>query len=163
MSRLNYFASDTVLEEQSNPYVRLLSVNQALELGIEVELDLFDDDFDKDEPDVILFCTDETKLEYPNIYSINKEEYYDDIGTSKQFCTALEWNYSEYTVDVVLKYIQNHIKIASELELWSVWLGGEELPTNMKKTQCKLSDLTVEQLKKLYISELDFQCLVVVK
>ncbi len=163
MSRLNYFASDTVLVEQSNPYVRLLSVNQALELGIEVQLDLFDDDFDKDEPDVIMFCADETKFEYPNIYSINKEEYYDDIGTSKQFCTELQWNYSDYTVDVVLKYIQNHMKIASELELWSVWLGGEELPTNMKKTQCKLSDLTVERLKKFYISELDYHCLVVVK
>lgn len=162
MSRLNYFASDTILMEQPNPYVRLLSVNQAMELGIEVELDLFDVNFDKDEPNVILYCADETKFEYPNIYSISKEEYYDDIGTSKQFCTVLEWNYSEDTVDVVLKYIQNHMKIASELELWSVWLGGEELPTNIKKMQCKLSDLTVERLKKLYISELDFQCLVVV-
>jgi hypothetical protein len=162
MSKLNYFASDTVLEEQPNPYISLLSVNQALELGIEVKLDMFDVDFDKDEPDVILFCADETKFEYPNIYTINKEEYYDDIGTSKQFCTALEWNYSEDTVYTVLKYIQNHMKIASELELWSVWLGGEEIPPNVKKMRCKLSDLTVERLKKFYISELDFQCLVIV-
>ncbi len=163
MSRLNYFASDTVLEEQPNPYVKLLSVNQASELGVEVDLNLFGDNFDKDKPDVILFCADKAKFEYPNIYSIHKEEYYDDIGTSKQFCTALEWNYSDDTVDVILRYIRNHMEIASELELWSVWLGSEDIPINVKKMKCKLSDLTVERLKKFYVSELDFQCLMVVK
>lgn len=68
MSRLYYFASDTILKEQPNPYVKLLSVNQALEMEVEVDLDMYEDDFDKDEPDVILFCEDETKLEYPNIF-----------------------------------------------------------------------------------------------
>lgn len=33
MSRSFYFASDTILQEQPNPYVKLLSVNQALEMG----------------------------------------------------------------------------------------------------------------------------------
>lgn len=161
MSRLYYFASDTILIEQPNPYVKLLSVNQALEQGIEVELDMFDDGFDKDKPNVILYCADEKQFEYPNIFSIRKEEYYDDIGSSKQFCTALEWNYSEDTVPIVLEYMKNHMITASEIELWSVWLGGEEITTNVKKMRCKLSDLTVERLKKFYISELDYQCLVV--
>jgi len=162
MSRLYYFASDSVLEEQPNPYVRLLSINQALEMGVEVNLDMFDHNFDKDTPNVILFCEDETLFEYPNIYYINKNDFYDNIGTAKQYCTALEWNYSDATVDVILKYVQNHMKMSSELELWSVWLGYGDIPSS-KKTQCKASNLTVDKLKEIYISELDFYCLTVVR
>lgn len=163
MSRLFYFGSDSMLEEQRNPYVKLLSVNQALELGLEINSDLLDDNFNKDTPEVILFCEDETKFEYPNIFSINKDEYFDDIGTSKQFCTALEWKYSVDTVEVVLKYIQKHLETAPELELWSVWLGSEEIPAYGKRTLCKVSDLTADRLKEFYISESDFQCLTVVR
>ena len=162
MSRLYYFASDSVLEEQPNPYVRLLSVNQALEMGVEVNLDMFGDDFNKDEPNTILFCEDETQFEYPNIYCINKNDFYDDIGTKKQYCTALDWYYSDTTVDVILKYIQNQMKISSELELWSVWLGYGDFPSR-KKTQCKASNLTVDKLKEIFNSELSFYCLTVVR
>ncbi|MBN7772307.1 hypothetical protein [Clostridium aminobutyricum] len=84
------------------------------------------------------------------------------IGTEKQFCTALEWNYSDDTVDIVLKYIQNYLETASELELWSIWLGNEESPINIKKTLCKVSDLTTDRLKEFYNNESDFQCLTVV-
>jgi hypothetical protein len=33
MSRLYYFASDSVLDEQPNPYVKLLSINQSYDNG----------------------------------------------------------------------------------------------------------------------------------
>lgn len=161
MSRLYYFASDTILEPQPNPYVKLLSVNQALELGLEVHLEAFGDDFDRDEPNVILFCEDETQLQYPNIYPFNKEEYYDEIGTTRQFCTALEWTYSADTVEVVLGYIRKHMKTAAELEVWSVWLGAVDMLTNLKRMYCKSGDLTAERLKKLFNSELDYLCLLV--
>jgi hypothetical protein len=162
MSRLYYFASDSVLEEHPNPYVKMLSANQALEMGVEVNLDMFEDDLDKDEPDAILYCEDETKLEYPNIYCIDKNDFYDDIGITKQHCTALEWNYSEATVDVILKYVQNHMKMASELELWSVWLDYGDIPSR-KSIQCKVCDLTIDKLKEIYNSELDLYCLMVVR
>ena len=161
MSRLTYFASDTYLEEQHNPYVKLLSVNQALEMGLKVNLSVFGDGFDRDKPNVILHCDDMVKFEYPNIFSINKDEFYDDIGTVKHYCTSLEWNYSDDTVEVVLGYIQNHLKTAPEIELWSVWLGGEDISANVKKMQCRINDLTVERLKKFYTSELEYQCLLV--
>lgn len=163
MSRLYYFASDNVLAEQPNPYMKRLSINQALEMGIEIDLELFEDNFNKDELDVILFCADQVNFGYPNIFSIKKESYYGEFGTSKQFCTALEWDYSDDTVDVVLKYIQSHLRTASELELWSVWLENNEIPTYMKKTICKVSNLTIDRLKQFYTSELDFECLIVVR
>ena len=107
-------------------------------------------------------CGDEIKFEYPNIFSISKEKYYNNIGTSKQFCTALEWNYSDDSVDVTLKYIQNQIKKTSELELWSVWLGNGEIPVNINKSLCKIDNLTANRLKDFCVSELDFQCLTIV-
>lgn len=161
MSRLYYFASDNILEEQPNPYVKLLSVNQTLEMGVDVNVDMFGEYFDKDKPNVILFCEDETQIEYPNIFSINKNDFYDDIGTTKQYCTALEWNYSDATVDVILKYIQNHMKVSPELELWSVWLGYADI-TSMKSIKCKANNLTADKLKEIFTSELDFYCLTVV-
>ncbi|WMI82020.1 hypothetical protein [Anaerotignum sp. MB30-C6] len=160
MSELNYFASDSPLEEKPNPYVKLLSVNQALEMGIEVDLHL-QDNFDQDKPDVVLFCSDETKFVYPNIFPIDKDEYYDDIGTTKEFCAVLEWDYSDDTVDHVLEYIHSHLKKAAELELWSKWLGQGKVPKGMKKAQCTISDLTVDRLIEFYTTQLDFQCLTV--
>ena len=162
MSRYYYFASDCVLEEQANPYVRQLSVNQALELGIKVDLDMFGSGFDRNKPNVIVCCENEVKFSYPNIFTIDKDKFYDDIGTTKRFCTALEWMYSADTVDVVFKYMQNHLKVASELELWSVWLGYDEIYTK-KKTRCKLDDLTAATLSELFASDLDLYCLTVVR
>ena len=63
LSYLYYFASDNELNEQPNPYIKLLSINEALELGIEVDLDMFENDIDRDEPDVILYCDDKEKME----------------------------------------------------------------------------------------------------
>lgn len=162
MSRLYYFASDDVLADQHNPHVKKLSVNQALEMGLDINLEYFDDDLDKNQSGVILFCATEAELGYPNIFSINKEKFYNDIGTVKKFCTGLEWNYSDNTVEVILKYIQKHLETASEIEVWSVWLGNEESSISIKKNLCKLSELTVDRLIEFYNDESDFQCLTVI-
>lgn len=88
MSELNYFASDSPLEEKPNPYVKLLSVNQALEMGIEVDLHL-QDNFDQDKPDVVLFCSDETKFAYPNIFLIDKTNIMMILERQRNFVLCL--------------------------------------------------------------------------
>ncbi len=163
MSWLHYFASDTVLEERKNPYIEKLSVNQALEKGIDVKLDWFADGFDRDKPEVILYCAEEDKLEYPNIYDFSKDEYYDDIGTEKQFCTELQWVCSDENIKVVLDYIQSQMEIAEELEIWSVWLGNDAIKERTEKQICKISELSLEKLKSFYESKVDYKCIVVSK
>lgn len=54
------------------------------------------------------------------------------------------------------------MQLSSEMELWSVWLGYDELPSR-KKVLCKLSELTADRLKEVYSSELDLYCLRVVR
>lgn len=150
-----------MLDERPNPYVKLLSINQAIQEGIKVDLNIFNDDVDMDEPGVILSCWDEEKLQYPNIYAINKEDYFEDIGTKKQNCTELQWVYSSDSVNVVLEYIQDHLKKAGEIELWNVWLGDYDIPTKVKKHYCKLTDLTAEGMKIFYTLVSDAECLIV--
>ena len=48
MSRLTYIASDFPLEEMENPHIKLLSVNQALEMGIKVHEFLLEPSYDRD-------------------------------------------------------------------------------------------------------------------
>ena len=68
MSLYYFFASDTKLLEQRNPYIKLLSVNEAIAHGIEVHTELFEDHFDYDKPEVILYVENEEQFRYPNIY-----------------------------------------------------------------------------------------------
>ena len=161
MSWLYYFASDSVLKEQSNPFVKCLSVNQALEMGIEVDLQILKD-IDKDEPNVILFCEDEMQLEYPEIFSIDRKDYSGAVETTRQYCVELQWSYSNDTVSAILKYMQEHMKLANEIELWRVWIGSGDIITR-KKTQCYIRDLTVDRLTEFFVSELDVHCLTVTK
>ena len=161
MSRLYYFASDILLEERKNPYIEMLSVNQALGKGIDVKLDWFADGFDRDKPEVILYCAEEDKLEYPNIYTFTKDEYYDNIGTEKQFCTELQWVCSEENIKVVLEYIQSQMEVTEELEIWSVWLGNDVITERIEKQICKISELSLEKLKCFYESESEYKCIVV--
>ena len=91
MSRCFYLACDTVLPDQGNPKVRQLSINEAIELGIEIDLSLFNDNIDRDKCNTILFCDDERDIDYPNIYSVPIEILNNDITTSKRFGAVLEW------------------------------------------------------------------------
>lgn len=83
---------------------------------------------DKDEPNVILFCEDETQLEYPEIFSIDRKDYFGAFETTRQYCAELQWSYSDDTVGAVLNYMQEHMTLANELELWCVWIGAGEHP-----------------------------------
>ena len=65
MSVFTYIASDYPLKEVENPHIKTLSVNQALEMSIEVHDFLLEPSFDRDEPNVIFtwlgIDTDELK------------------------------------------------------------------------------------------------------
>lgn len=163
MSRCYYFACDIVLPDQRNPKVKWLSINEALDLGIDIDLSLFNDNVDRDKLNTILFCNDEKDLDYPNIYSVSREILNNDITTLKRFGAVLEWKYSEPTVDVVLDYIKSQLKSASEIELWSVWLGSNVNSTNSNILQCHVDNLTIEKLGEFYNSDLDSYCLTVVR
>lgn len=161
MSVLYYFAADIPLEEQPNPYICLLSVNQALERGIELDLEMLEG-IDRDKPETVLYCESKEKFAYPSFFSIQKEDFYEDIGTKKMFCIKMQWDFAEDTAPVVLDYIRRQMETCTELEIWSIWLGSEEgVPRQMKKPVYSIDELSVNILREFYRQEGDYRCMVV--
>lgn len=161
MSRYYYFACDSVLPELVNEQVKGLSINEAINQGIDVDLSMFDANIDRDLPNILLFFNDESELEYPNIYSLDKKALPNEINTTKQFCAALEWSYSESSVDIVFKYIESQLKVSTEVELWSIWLGNDGTVLNQKNEHYYVNKLTKNQLEEFFNSSIDSYCLII--
>lgn len=157
MSYITYFASNEELESRENPYVLLLSINEARERKIELDEDLIAG-MDPDEKDVICYVTDESKLGYPNIYPFDKEIYNEDIGTKQKYCACLEMGEpTKESLQVVYNYIEDQWKGKNNtsfvLELWNVWLGDYNIPMKVQMTTCYLKELTLEKLEEFFNSK----------
>lgn len=157
MSCITYFASNEKLENRENPYVLLLSMNEARERNIELKED-FIERIDPTKKDVIYYVIDESKLGYPSIYYFDKDIYNEDIGTKQKYCVCLEiGEMTKEYLQVVYNYIVDQWKgkdsTSFVLELWNVRLGDFDIPTKVKRTTCHLKELTLEKLEGFLNSE----------
>ena len=146
MSRLYYFAADAPLDARPNPHLEMLSVNEALARGMEVNLSVFPDSFDYDCPNVILYTDSEDAFEHPNIFPIDPNDFYEDIGTARRYCTELEWDWCDRTAHEVLAYIAAQTARVDALEVWNVWLGDRNIPQTVRRTELHLGELTADLL-----------------
>ncbi|TYQ16754.1 UNVERIFIED_CONTAM: Type I restriction-modification system methyltransferase subunit [Acetivibrio alkalicellulosi] len=152
MSVLTYIASDYPLIEVENPHIKMLSVNQALEMGIEVTESLLNPSLDRDKPNVILWIDDEKNFGEISIRKLYKEEIYDDINTQKKHCAYLEWEYTENRAKKLIQYIDEHLENSNEIELWNIWLGKwfEEPKPKLKTYHIHISQLTCSDIEKVF-------------
>lgn len=152
MSVFSFIASDYPLAEVDNPLVKQLSVNQALEMGIEVPDFLLVPSFDRNKPDVILWAVDENDLGELQITNMAKEFIWDDIYSEKKYFASLEWTYSESRAEKLIEYIQNHLKFAEEIELWEIWIGDwfDEPKPALKVLRISADDLAVSDIEKTF-------------
>ena len=156
MSFLVALASDKPLEALPNPHMKMLSVNEALEMGVEVpKAMLMDYEIDHDEPGMILWSDIEPNIdiekgifEIPDPednFDIWPIEQADDLQSGKQFLAAVEWSRcTPARSEMLLDYILRHMETAEELELWHTWMGGngeEEYPPLVKKCEISLPEL----------------------
>lgn len=152
MSKVRYFASDAPLKEKKNPYVNTYSINQAVSVGIDLDMDLLDG-IDKDEPDMILWMESEDCAEFPSIWTTepyseapkSEKKYYAEIGGSP-----------DKDLKGIVEYIQDHMKKKKgentrDLELWYVWLGNDEEDI-IEKTY-GLRELTEEALNEIFLDD----------
>lgn len=160
MSVILHFASDTPLAARPNPHERLLSVNEALAAGVaDIPAFLLEDGFDRDQPDVILCCDREIHIDvdhntiedggYDDDFSIFPTEWMWGMASKKAYFAILEW--TECTpgrAQQVIAYIQEHLRHASELELWHLWLDTEE-PHRLQKVVIPIGELTAEDILEL--------------
>lgn len=160
MSRLLYVASDSELKERPNPYVLCLSINEAIEKGIEIDLELLED-VDRDAPGTILWAESEEMFDYPDIISM--EGYDDPVGTNKRYRMEIAGRISENNIECILNYIKEYVVDGSELEFWKIWLGEEEELNTAKKTKYALSDINSEILLRFIESDEYPECMIIHK
>lgn len=148
MSRVCYFASNKILAEKKNRFVKRYSINGALEKGIKIDLKLFGG-IDRDQPDVILWAESEEALDFPSIYI--SEPYSEAPKSDMKYYAEIE-GYPEKDLPGIIEYIHEHMKKdkggkTQFLELWYIWLGDDQ-DEIIEKT-CSLKDLTEEYLKAI--------------
>ena len=159
MSLYYLFASDTPLKEAKNPYIQLLSVNEAKRKGLDVDTSLFENDFDYDKPEVILYVEKEENFNYPNIYLVDKNDFCNDVETTKQYMAVLESDGQREYIDVIMSYIKDHLTFSCSIELWKVWIGTSRevfTPTYIKIDE---ASLTKDVLYDLFCREDEYVCL----
>ena len=147
MSRLYYFAAEKPLEACPNSHITMLSVNEALARGHDVNLSIFPEDFDFDRPDVILHADSEDAFDHPNIFLIDPNDFYEDIGTGCRYCAELEWDFCAKTAREVVDYIRRQLDRQDAVEFWNVWLGDRNIPQTVRRTEMRNADFSISALE----------------
>lgn len=159
MSQILYLASDYSLPEIKNPHYKMLSVNEALALGMKnIPHFMLEAEFDKNQPGVLLWSDTEIDIDtashtiddgvLDDDFAILKLDDTEDVYTHKQHRVYIEWNYSRGKAKKIISYIRDHLKQAGEIELWSAWLGNGDQTVIAKKV-IHIDDLTPEYLKEI--------------
>lgn len=159
MSHLTYLASDHPLEEVKNPHDRLLSVNEALALGVkDIPEEFLAPDFDRDKPEVLL-CADRrvnidllgrvTDGGYDDDFCLLPFEEGEDVYTQKQYKVSLGWpRYTHGRAERIIQYIRENLRYTDEVELWRIWMGTDETPSICSLT-IPVSKLTAQDIYEL--------------
>ena len=152
------------LETLPNPHMKMLSVNEALEQGVEVPKSmLMDLEIDRDEPGMIMWSDIEPVIDFEKgIFDVpDPEDNFDiwpidtgdDLRSKKAYLAAVEWSRcTPARAEMLLDYIRRHMERAEELELWHTWMGGggeEEYPPLVKTTEKSLAELGAEDICEL--------------
>lgn len=70
--------------------------------------------------------------------------------TDRKYCAYLEWQYSEKMAEIIISYIKEHLKVASQIELWDTWLEEKEQPRIQK---CSVRDVSVKDIAEIFDRE----------
>lgn len=160
MSRLLYIASDHPLPPRPNPHERMLSVNEALSMGLrDIPQALLAPGFDRDRPGTLLWAdrrvhinVDTGSVEDGNFdddFALLDAKGCDDVYTKKRYAVYIEWHaWTEGRARGVIEYIRENLAHTDEVELWSIWMGFAEPPIVRTKT-LRLCELRPEHIKAL--------------
>lgn len=160
MSQLLYLASDRPLAEIKNPHYKMLSVNEALTIGMEnIPEFMLEPEFDRNQPGVLLWSDTETAIDTEtntiddgglddDFAILELDDIAEDIYTHKQYRVYIEWNYSRGRAEKVISYIRSHLEQTDEIELWHAWLGNGA-NTQIVKYTIQIEDLTPEGLERI--------------
>jgi len=160
VSALTYIASDYPLPIVPNPHERMVSVNEAIALGVtQIHDVLLAPDFDRDKPGVMLVSdrdvvfnlytgeVDDGALD--DDFALLSAEGCDSMYTEKQYAVYLEWNYyTEGRALRIIEYIKENLRHTDDVEIWRISMGAHERPL-IRTTSIPISRLTPQDIQRL--------------
>jgi len=159
MSNVIYIAADMPLTPHPNPHEKMLSINEALAIGKNVSEILLQSDIDRDKPNVILVADREINInidtgivtdgDYDDDFSVWCAEKTAEMCTDKKYCAVVDCH--RYTIGRVkqfIEYLKEQLANLDEIEIWHMWLGGDE-QHNIIKTTIPITEFTVEHFLEL--------------
>lgn len=148
MSLFQFLASDKSLKDVKNNLVEFISINEAIESGIEFDDSIMTDtEIDKDEKTMMSFRNQEDLNEIEiSSNGYHSTEYCKEYSKKKYF-SELNWRFSEIRAKELITYLTKEIKEeGEEIEIWSIWIDEFEEP--IVKT-VDINSLTVDDLRFL--------------
>lgn len=145
MSKYSFIASDYELPEVENSKIKIITVKEAISLGLKPPNFISWEEMEPDHKVLIAESEDDLgELEIREYASYDEDvKWY----TTKPFIYSVEFNYSEARVKQLLEYIKQNKKKGYELELWSIWLGETQ---EFKPSYCKHDEISLDHIKKVY-------------
>lgn len=179
MSSITYIASDALLKERRNPHERLVSVNEALKMGItNIHEYLLSPDFDRDKPNVLLICDREININVDtgeitdgdfdddfDIWTLSVYEKY--LRTAKKHRMEVSMvRFTEGRGQGIINYIRDSLNETEETELWHIWLDDNE-EKKIEKRYISIDNVTPSDIKELMDTDVFTEntqyCLVITK
>ncbi|MBR6800804.1 MAG: hypothetical protein IKM61_03540 [Eubacteriaceae bacterium] len=166
MSRIIHIASDNPLEEYKNPHEQLLSVNEALQMGItDIHDFLLEDGFDRDKPGVILisdrdivFNLDTGEVDdggYDDDFSVFPTEVFEEMKTKRRYCALFQWpGFLPRRAERFAEYLKRQAENSGVTELWNVWLGSYE-PDEVKTREISVKELSGRIIEEFFNEDSD--------
>ena len=159
MSTFIYIASDKSLPEMPNPHERHFSVNEALELGLEVPTPLLASGIDRDWKGAVYWSDREIHfdLDHGTVddggladdFSImNLNPALSDIYTELPYRAAVECIWNVGRAEEILSYMRKRLIDADVVEFWKIWLGCDQRP-KINHYSAAIGDLTPEDLLEI--------------
>lgn len=151
-----FIAANVYLEEIKNPHHIKLSINEAINIGLDVGEEILSTDIDKDLPDTILWIDTELIMDNGRLIDGDFEDdfalliesntlYYCD----KIFGVYIQWNhFTKERANKIIEYIKNILLKTDCVEIWNVWLSDCDPP------HIETTIINIKQLQPIHIKQI---------
>ncbi|MBQ3111933.1 MAG: hypothetical protein IJC70_03580 [Firmicutes bacterium] len=165
MSSLIYLASAAPIAPRPNPHDRMVSVNEALALGVKVHYFMLAPGFDRDKPGVLLVADREVIFDVDNKRVIDGDHDDDfgffpltggeDIRTKLPHLLEFEMmRYTEGRAREIIRLFGTWLQDAEELEFWHIYMGMEEALVRWREV--RYDALTEEDIRWVVEAEVGY-------
>ena len=145
MSIYSFIATDYEIPEVKNSKKRIITVQEAIKLGVEAHKFM---PWEKMNPDdKIIFFEKESDVGELVIKKGTNFEKNVRWYTHKPFIYSMHFQYSELRVKQLLEYLKQNISEGQQLELWLIWLDDKQ---SIKPNIFNYEELSIDDLKQMY-------------